>query len=97
MITTDIEKKSLEAHVELCAERYKNLDGKLDSVDNRVSIVEQKLETKMNSVEQVLDEIKGMIVSMQQNRNKQLINWGVGIIGTLIGTISFLVWHLINK
>jgi hypothetical protein len=27
--TTDIEKKSLEAHVELCAERYRHLELKL--------------------------------------------------------------------
>jgi hypothetical protein len=30
---TDIEKKSLEAHVELCAERYKFLETKLESVE----------------------------------------------------------------
>ena len=29
--TTDIEKKSLEAHVELCAERYRLLEVKLES------------------------------------------------------------------
>jgi len=97
MATTDIEKKSLEAHVELCAERYKNLDDKLDSVSNRVSTVEQKLDSKMNAVEQVLDEIKVMIVNMQHNRNKQLINWGIGIIGTLVGTIAFLVWYQISQ
>ena len=32
---TDIEKKSLEAHVELCAERYRYLEEKLDSLENR--------------------------------------------------------------
>ena len=29
--TTDIEKKSLEAHVELCAERYRFLENKLET------------------------------------------------------------------
>ena len=33
MDTTEIEKKSLEAHVELCAERYKLLELKLETVD----------------------------------------------------------------
>ena len=33
MSTTDIEKKNLEAHVELCAERYASLDNKLDSFE----------------------------------------------------------------
>ena len=35
--TTDIEKKSLEAHVELCAERYKLLELKLETVETSVS------------------------------------------------------------
>ena len=38
--TTDIEKKSLEAHVELCAERYRSLDDRLDSVTDKISGVE---------------------------------------------------------
>lgn len=95
-MATDIEKKSLEAHVELCAERYKNLDDKLDTVEQRVSNVEKKLDIKMKAVEQVLDEIKIMIVNMQNNRNKQLISWGVGIISSLIATIGFLTWHILS-
>lgn len=95
--TTDIEKKNLEAHVELCAERYKSLDGKLDSVERRVTQVEKKLDAKMNAVEAALDEIKSMIVSMQQKRNNQLISWGVGIITTLLSIIGFLAWQVITK
>jgi uncharacterized protein (DUF342 family) len=94
---SDIEKKNLEAHVELCAERYKNLNDKLDTVETRVSTVEKKLDIKMASVESVLDEIKEMIVKMQQYRNKQLITWGIGIISSLVATIGFLVWHIITK
>lgn len=96
-ITTDIEKKNLEAHVELCAERYKNLDNKLDTVEKRVSDVEKKLDLKMNSVESILDDIKKMIVSMQQKRDRQLINWGIGIISSLVGIIGFLVWQVVTK
>jgi len=95
--TTDIEKKNLEAHVELCAERYKSLDSKLDSVDRRVTQVEKKLDMKMHAVETVLDEIKSMIVSIQQKRNNQIISWGVGIITTLLSIIGFLAWQVITK
>jgi len=37
--TTDIEKKSLEAHVELCAERYRALELQIDSVKEEISSV----------------------------------------------------------
>jgi hypothetical protein len=33
--TTDIEKKSLEAHVELCAERYRMLELKVETVEKK--------------------------------------------------------------
>ena len=36
-MSTTIEKQNLEAHVELCAERYKNLEDKLDNLDSKVS------------------------------------------------------------
>lgn len=96
-VATDIEKKNLEAHVELCAERYKNLDDKLDTVEKRVSDVEKKLDIKMRAVESVLDEIKTMIINMQQKRNNQLIGWGIGIITTLVSAVAFLGWHIITK
>ena len=39
-MTDDIEKRDLEAHVVLCAERYKNLDEKLDNLEERTSHIE---------------------------------------------------------
>lgn len=95
--TTEIEKKNLEAHVELCAERYKNLDNKLDTVEERVSTIERKLELKMASVETALVEIKEMIVKTQDKRNNQLIRWGIGIISTLVSVVGFLLWHFVVK
>ena len=38
--TTEIEKKSLEAHVELCAERYSSLDQRLDNLNVNINKVE---------------------------------------------------------
>jgi len=82
--TTDIEKKSLEAHVELCAERYKFLETKLESV-------EDKLTTVVNSVAAVKDTVQ----SMATKNNDRLINWGIGIIVALIGTVGWLLQHYV--
>lgn len=82
--TTEIEKKSLEAHVELCAERYKLLETKLESV-------EEKIITVVTSVEAV----KSTVQTMATKNNDRLINWGVGIIVTLIGAIAYLYTHYV--
>lgn len=84
--TTDIEKKSLEAHVELCAERYKFLETKLESV-------EDKLTTVVSSVSAVKDTVQ----SMSTKNNDRLINWGIGIIVTLLGTCAYFLTHFVFK
>ena len=80
--TTDIEKKSLEAHVELCAERYRLLELKIENV-----------ETSVASVKAMVTEVHEMMHEMANKRNDQLINWGIGIIGTLVGTVAWLAVH----
>jgi hypothetical protein len=86
MDTTDIEKKSLEAHVELCAERYKFLEVKLEALEDKIS--------KLNSG---IDELKGMVSGITQKRNDQLIGWGIGIIGFLIASIGWMLTQYVFK
>ena len=84
--TTEIEKKSLEAHVELCAERYRNLDERLENLDE-----------KIGAVELIVREVHDMINTMSEKRNAQLINWGAGIIVSLLGSIGWLLTHYVLK
>jgi hypothetical protein len=82
----EIEKKSLEAHVELCAERYDQLDNRLINVEHRL----EKLEGH-------LVDIKEAIEKANNGQNKQLITIGTTIIGVLITAIVALVIHLAQK
>jgi archaellum component FlaC len=84
--TTEIEKKSLEAHVELCAERYNALENRIDNVDSKIS-----------GLSTVVREVHDMIQRMGNKRTDQLISWGVGVIGTLIATIAWLIVHYVIK
>lgn len=78
--TTDIEKKSLEAHVELCAERYRFLENKLENV-----------EQKITGLNQVIREVHDMIGDMASKRNDQIMTWGLGIMASLIAIIGYLL------
>jgi hypothetical protein len=78
--TTDLEKKSLEAHVDLCAQRYRFLEQKFVQV-----------EEKITDQGTVIREVHDMVQSMSEKRNDQLINWGLGIVGTLLAVIAYLV------
>ena len=83
---SELEKESLEAHVDLCSERYNGLHRELKNLGNR-----------MDKFEQTLSELKDMMISMKQDRNKQLINWGVGIIGVLASAVGALLFVLLTK
>jgi 3-dehydroquinate synthetase len=78
--TTSIEKKNLETHVELCAERYKFLENKLESVEEKVT-----------GLEGVIREVHDMIQHMSNKRNDQIIAWGGGAIAFLVGVVGWLV------
>ena len=80
MSASDIERENLEAHVELCAERYKQLNMKLDSVDNKVT-----------AMEGMISEIKNSLAEANDKHNRQLITIGTGIILSLIGAIITLL------
>ena len=83
--TTDIEKKSLEAHVELCAERYRLLETKLESMDEKIT-----------TLFGVIAELRGMLQANATKNNDRLISWGVGIIVTLVGALGWSAAHLLK-
>jgi len=84
--TTDLEKKSLEAHVDLCAQRYRFLEQKFVQV-----------EEKITDQGTVIREVHDMVQSMSEKRNDQLINWGLGVIGTLTAVIAYLLVTYVFK
>lgn len=82
--TTDIEKKSLEAHVELCAQRYKFIEEQLERVDNRFT-----------KLEELVSEVHDMVQKFSEKRNDQLLTWGLVIITGLTGIIGYLLSHYV--
>ena len=82
--TSDIEKKSLEAHVELCAQRYRFLESRLEDVDGKIS-----------DLDTLVREVHDMVQKMAEKRNDQLLKWGVGIITLLTGAIGFLLSRML--
>jgi archaellum component FlaC len=83
---TDIEKKSLEAHVELCAERYNALEDKLTAMDAKIS-----------GVSAMVKEVKDCVSKLTEKNNDRLISWGVGIIAFLASSTVYLITQYVLK
>jgi len=84
--TTEIEKKSLEAHVELCAERYNALEDKMVTMTTNIS-----------HLCDLVQEVKASVAKLSEKNTDRLIAWGVGIIGFLGGSIIYLISHYVIK
>jgi predicted nucleic acid-binding Zn-ribbon protein len=85
-MSTNIEKQSLEAHVELCAERYEKLETKIDNVERKVERLEEHILA-----------IRESLAGSGDKQSKQLIAIGTAIISVLITGIITLTIHFINK
>ena len=82
----DIEKKSLEAHVEICAERYSSLETQFNN-----------LVTRMDSLEGHIIEIKDSITKVGNDGNSKIINIGTTIFGVLLTAVLGILVHLATK
>lgn len=81
-MSTDIEKQSLEAHVELCAERYNNLDRRLNGLDDR-----------MGRMENLILEVKQAIAETPGKASNLMLGVGTTIAGALIGGLVTALIH----
>lgn len=59
---TDIEKENLEAHVELCAQRYDALEKRLTSVESMLSTLKSTVESGQLNTIKVLIGTAGTII-----------------------------------
>ena len=77
---TDLEKKSLEAHVDLCAQRYRFLESQMQTVREEIT-----------EVKGVVGEVHDMLHAMTEKRNDQILNWSLGVGGVLLTIIAYLL------
>lgn len=59
---TDIEKENLEAHVELCAERYRQVETRLVTIESKVATLQDTIEKSHLNTIKVLIGTAGTVI-----------------------------------
>lgn len=63
MSTTDLERTSLEAHVDLCAIRYEALDKRLGKVEETLEEIRDDMKQGQHSLSKVIIGAAGTIIA----------------------------------
>jgi len=82
----EIEKQSLEAHVEICAVRYANLETKLENLEHRMD----KLEGHLVGIKESLDD-------KLEGRGKQSVSIIVTILSVTLTALLGILGHMLYK
>jgi hypothetical protein len=61
--TTELEKTNLEAHVDLCAIRYEQLEGRLGKVETKIDNIHNDMINGQKSITKVLIGTAGTVVA----------------------------------
>ena len=80
-----LERENLEAHVDLCAERYRVLEENL-----------KRLESKVDSLAETVSGMAEKQTNEKNNNNKVLLGAGATIIMGLLSTVVLLLLNLTN-
>jgi predicted nucleic acid-binding Zn-ribbon protein len=83
---TEIEKQNLEAHVEICAVRYSNLETKIDNLEHR-----------MDKLEGHLVDIKESLTNKVAGQDKQTVSTLVSIFGVILAGLIGFIGHALFK
>lgn len=80
MSTTQLERENLEAHVDLCAERYRGLESRLERVEKAVEALHHDI------VEMREENLK-----MHQSSNRILLGAAATVVAGILSTIIVLI------
>jgi len=87
------ESEDLDLHTQLCAERYRQLEQRLEAFDERLVKVEAAVSGLKMELAKGLSEIRLLIEQQNNSRVKQVMASATAIIVSIIGLIGYLITH----
>ena len=81
------ESSSLEFHVDLCGERYKQMNQKIDNIRKQLETHKDSSDKKFDKLFDKIDTIYIKIAESRSSQNKMLISVLVAVLTAIIGAI----------
>ena len=92
MSTTDLEKQSLEAHVDLCAERYGQMKLELEQLQAGQSAANLRLD----KLQIMIERIDNRLHEKENQALRGIVRTAGTVIFALLGTLGGVAWYLLT-
>lgn len=84
----------LSTHEEICALRYKGIEVRMDSIENRMDAISADVKELKSTNDRQFNEIKALISGGKDEKFKTMVTVTGTIIVALLGTMGYLITHI---
>ena len=91
LVTTALERTNLEAHVDLCAERYRVLEEKVNNIDRRLDAMAENMYAFRDETKQSIAEMREENIKSNAAANKIIIGAAATVVAGVLSTLVVLL------
>ena len=84
----------LSTHEQVCAERYKAIEGRMDNIESRMDALSADVKELKSTNDRQFNEIKSMLSGAKDEKFKTMVTVAGTVIVALIGLMGYIVTHL---
>jgi chromosome segregation ATPase len=92
--TIDSTEARLSTHEQVCAERYKALENRMDTIETRMDAISADVKELKQTNDKQFSEIKTMLTTAKDEKFKTMVTAAGTIIVALLGTMGYLITHI---
>jgi hypothetical protein len=92
--TTQIERENLEAHVDLCAERYRVLEEKVNNIDTRLTSIEKSVVQMREDSIREFGRLREDMIKAQHTTNKIMLGTAGTVVVGVLSAIATMIMYL---
>ena len=96
MNQVDSTEARLNTHELLCAERYKAIEVRMDTIETRMDAISADVKELKQTNDKQFNEIKALIGNGKDEKFRTMVTVSGTIIVSLLGVMGYLITHLPN-
>ncbi len=91
LVTTALERTNLEAHVDLCAERYRVLEEKVNNIDKRLDAMAENMYAFRDETRESIQQMREENIKSNAAANRIIITAAATVVAGVLSTLVVLV------